>query len=56
MLQPSVNNSLTLNLNLCRKKQLNPGRISLLKRKAQHKEKQRQRRKAVKVKDAESPV
>ena len=34
-LQPWVNNSLTLNLIVCRKRQLNLGRISLLKRKAQ---------------------
>ena len=35
-LQPQVNNSLNLNLIVCRKKQIIPGRISLLKRKAQH--------------------
>jgi hypothetical protein len=55
-LQPSVNNSLTLNLNLCRKRQLNQRRISLLKRKAQHRRKRIQRKKHGKVKDAECPV
>jgi hypothetical protein len=35
-LPPRVNNSLNLNLIVCRKKQLIPGRINLLKRKAQH--------------------
>jgi len=55
-LQPRVNNSLTLNLNLCQKRQLNPGRISLVKRKAQHRRKRIQRKKHGKVKDAGSPV
>jgi hypothetical protein len=55
-LQPWVNYSLNLNLNLCRKSQLNPGRISLLKRKAQHRKKLIQRKKHGKVKNAESPV
>lgn len=55
-LQPRVNNSLTLNLKLCRKRQLNLGRISQLKRKAQHKRKRIQRKKRGKVKDTESPV
>jgi hypothetical protein len=55
-LQPWVNNSLTLNLNLCRKRQLNLGRISLVKRKAQHRRKRIQGKKHGKVKDAESPV
>ena len=55
-LQPLVNNSLTINLNLCRKRQLNLGRISLVKRKAQHRRKRIQRKKHGKVKDAESPV
>ncbi len=49
-LQPWVNNSQTLNLIVCRKRQQNPGRISLLKRKAQHKRKRIQRRKHGKVK------
>jgi hypothetical protein len=56
MLQPRVNNSLTLNLNLCRKRQQNPGKISLVKRKAQHRGKQIQRKKHGKVKEAGSPV
>lgn len=55
-LQPWVNNSLTLNLNLCRKRQLNLGRTSLVKRKALHRRKRIQRKKHGKVKDAESPV
>ena len=49
-LQPWVNNLLTLNLILCRKKTLNLRRISLLKRKAQHKGKRIQRKKHVRVK------
>jgi hypothetical protein len=49
-LQPSVNNSLTLNLIVCRTRQLNLGRISLLKRKAQHRRKLIQRKKHGKVK------
>jgi hypothetical protein len=49
-LQPGVNNSLTLNLIVCRKRQQNPGRISLLKRKAQHRRKRIQRKKHGKVK------
>jgi hypothetical protein len=48
--------SLTLNLIVCRKRQLNPGRISLLKRKAQHRKKRIQRKKHGKVSNAESPV
>ena len=44
------NNSLTLNLIVCRKRQLNPGRISLLKRKAQHRRKLIQRKKHGKFK------
>jgi hypothetical protein len=44
------NNSLTLNLILCQKRQLNPGRISLLKRKVQHRRKGIQRQKHGKVK------
>jgi hypothetical protein len=56
-LQPRVNNSLILNLNLCRKRKLNPERISLLKRKAQHRKKRIQRKKHdAKVKNTESPV
>ena len=55
-LQPWVNNSLILNLNWCQKKQLNPGRISLLKRKAPHRRKRIQRKKHGKVNNAESPV
>ena len=55
-LQPLVNNSLTLKLNLCLKNQLNLGRISLLKRKAQHKRKPIQRKKDAKIKEVESPV
>ncbi len=55
-LQPCVNNSLTLNLNLCRKRKLSLGRISLLKRKAQHKRKRIQRKNYVKIKDSKSPV
>lgn len=47
---------LTLYVNLCRKKQLNLGRISLLKRKAQHKRKRIQRKKDAKIKETESPV
>jgi hypothetical protein len=50
------NNSLTLNLILCRKKQLNLKRISLLKRKAPHKRKRIPRKKHDKIKDFESPV
>jgi hypothetical protein len=49
-LQPWVNNSRTLNLIVCRKRQLNPGRISLLKRKAQRRRKGTQRKKHGKVK------
>ena len=49
-LQPWVNNSLTLNLIVCQKRQLNQGRISLLKRKAQHRRKRIQRKKHGKVK------
>ena len=54
---PWVNKSfITLKLKLCRKKQLNLGRISLLKRKAQHKRKRIQRKKDAKIKETESPV
>ncbi|OLY93487.1 hypothetical protein BUE76_17555 [Cnuella takakiae] len=49
-LQPGVNDSLTLNFIVCRTRQLNPGRISLLKRKAQHRRKRIQRKKHGKVK------
>ena len=49
-LQPWVNNSLNLNLFVCRKRQLNQRRISLLKRKAQHRRKQIQRKKRGKIK------
>ena len=49
-LQPWINNSLTLKLNLCRKRQLNLERISLLKRKVQHRRKRIQRKKHAKVK------
>ena len=49
-LQPWVNNSLTLNWIVWRKRQLNLGRISLLKRKAQHRRKRIQRKKHGKVK------
>lgn len=49
-LQPWVNNSLTLNLIVCRKRQLNLERISLLKRKAQHRRKRIQRKKHGEVK------
>ncbi len=49
-LQLWVNNSLTLNLIVCRKRQLNLGRISLLKGKAQHRRKQIQRKKHGKAK------
>jgi hypothetical protein len=38
------------NLIVCRKRQLNPGRISLLKRKAQHRRKRIQRKKHGKLK------
>ncbi len=55
-LQPWVNNSLTLNLIVCQKRQLNPGRISLLKRKAQHRRKRIQRKKHGKVITQRSPV
>jgi hypothetical protein len=56
-LQPRVNNSLILNLNLCRKRKLNPERISLLKRKAPHRKKRIPRKKQDgKVKNTESPV
>lgn len=56
-LQPRVSNSLILNLNLCRKRKLNPERISLLKRKAQHRKKRIPRKKHDgKVKNTESPV
>jgi hypothetical protein len=44
------NNSLTLNLIVCRKRKLNPGRISLQKRKAQHREKLIQRKKHANIK------
>jgi hypothetical protein len=44
-LHPKVNNSLTLNSIVCRKRKLNPGRINLHKRKAQHRRKQIQREK-----------
>jgi len=49
-LQPWVNISLTFNLIVCRKKQRIPGRISLLKRKAQHRRKRLQRKKHAKFK------
>jgi len=52
-LQSRVNNSLTLKLNLCRKRQLNLERISLLKRKAQHRRKRIQRKKHAKDKSGE---
>ena len=55
-LQPWVNNSLTLNLIVCRKRQLNPGRISLLKRKAQHRRKRIQRKKHDNLKTQREPV
>jgi hypothetical protein len=48
-LQPWVTNSLTLNLIVCQKRQLNQERISLLKRKAQHRRKRIQRKKQGKV-------
>ena len=54
-LQPGLNNLLTLNLIVCRKRQLNLKRISLLKRKAQHRRKRLQRKKDAKL-NAESPV
>lgn len=53
-LQPWVNNSLTLNLIVCRKRQLNLGRISLLKRKALHRRKRIRRKKYGKVKTQRS--
>ena len=49
-LQPRVNNSLTLNLILCRTRQPNLKRISLLKRKAQHRRKRIQRKKHANLK------
>ena len=49
-MQPWVNNSLTLNLDLCRKRQLSPGRISRHKRKVQHKRRRIQRKKPGKSK------
>ena len=49
-LQSSVNNSLTLNLIVCRKTQRNLKRTSLPKRKAQHRRKRIRRKKHVKVK------
>ncbi len=49
-LPPLVNNSQTLNLIVCRKRKLNPGRISLQKRKAQHRGRQIQRKKHAKIK------
>jgi hypothetical protein len=47
------NNSLTLNLIVCRKRRLNPGRISPQKRKAQHKGKRIQRKKHARSKRRE---
>lgn len=55
-LQLIINNSLILNLIVCQKKQLTLGRISLLKRKAQHRRKRIQRKKHGKVKNSEGPV
>jgi len=52
-LQPGLNNLLTLNLIVCRKRQLNLKRISLLKRKAQHRRKRLQRKKHAKFKRKE---
>lgn len=49
-LQPGLNNLLTLNLIVCRKSQLNLKRISLLKRKAQHRRKRLQRKKHARFK------
>ena len=49
-LQPGVKNSQTLNLIVCRKRQLSPGKISLLKRKAQHRRKRIPRKKHGNVK------
>lgn len=49
-LQPLVNNSQTLNLILCRKRKLNPERISLQKRKVQHRGRRIQRKKHAKIK------
>jgi hypothetical protein len=43
-------NSLTLNLIVCQKRTLNPGRISLQKRKAQHRKKRIQRKNYAKTK------
>jgi hypothetical protein len=43
-------NSLTLNLIVCQKRTLNPGRISLQKRKAQHRRKRIQRKNYAKTK------
>ena len=57
ILQQGVNYSLILNLNSCRKRKLNPERISLHKRKAQHRKKRIQRKKHdAKVKNSDSPV
>ena len=52
-LQPGLNNLLTLNLIVCRKSQLSLKRISLLKRKAQHRRKRLQRKKHAKFKRRE---
>jgi hypothetical protein len=49
-MQPGINNSLTLNLIVCLKRQLNLKRISLPRRKAPHRRKQIQRKKHGKVK------
>ena len=54
-LQPGLNNLPTLNLIVCRKRQLNLKRISLLKRKAQRRGKRLQRKKHASS-NAESPV
>jgi hypothetical protein len=53
-LQPFVNNSLTLNLFVCLKRTLNPGRISLQKRKAQPRRKLIQRKKHAEI-NAQEP-
>jgi hypothetical protein len=52
-LQPFVNNSLTLNLIVCLKRTQNPGRISLQKRKAQHRRRLIQRKKHAEIKAQE---
>jgi len=55
-LQSDENNSLTLNLIVWQKRQLDPGKISLLKRRAQHRRKQIQREKHAEIKTQRAPT